>query len=192
MLDIPKEWQFLLTAIQKQDPKAIIAGGCLRDLWCGKPHKDVDIFVFQPVNLEKMGVKSVPEEEINKSYKEQIGVRNIIGASEHDYLGHLINMIWCANDDHTPLQFIESFDFGICQIAWTGTELITSPAFLWDFKYGIFTMTHGRSYEKSKQRYERINQRYDWPMHMSDTALVEAYRAKWKIPEPKQHVSTTA
>jgi hypothetical protein len=44
-MKIPADWQAVLQKIQTVYPSAIIAGGALRDLYHGKPVKDVDIFI---------------------------------------------------------------------------------------------------------------------------------------------------
>ena len=59
---------------------------------------------------------------------------------------------------------LESFDFGICQIGYDGQNLFVTSAFLWDFKYGVFTMRHTDRRDRSLSRYARINRRYNWPL----------------------------
>ena len=99
---------------------------------------------------------------------------------EYEYRDEVINLIYCRAPYILP--FIEDFDFGICQIAFDGQEIITSQAFLWDVKHSVFTLRHGLSYEKSKERYERISQRYPgWQMKLSDKAVVEATKIKGGI-----------
>ena len=178
--DIPSHWRKFLAKAQEEDPKALLAGGCIRDTWCGKHHKDLDLFVTKQISysgeLDKdyMGNwKSRITESGLREYKEC--TKSIRGVTEGKWNGEDINIVtftpWSS-----PAEMLEEFDFGICQIAYDGKEIITTPAFHWDYKHGVFTMMHGRRYEKSKGRFERINQRYGWKMAMSDKALVDAIK----------------
>jgi hypothetical protein len=166
--DIPLHWRKLLDHVQKDDPKAILAGGCLRDTW--------DVYDSCYIRAKRIGESGLRE------YK---GSMNSIRAvDEGKWNGEDVNVVECKPWP-SPAEMLEEFDFGICQIAFDGKEIITTPAFHWDYKHGLFTMVHGRRYEKSKERFERINQRYGWKMAMSDRALVDAIKIKWKITQKK-------
>lgn len=44
MTTIPASWQRLIDEAREHDPDAIIAGGAIRDLICGRKPKDIDLF----------------------------------------------------------------------------------------------------------------------------------------------------
>ncbi len=48
-VEVPESWKVELEAVRKFCPSAIIAGGCLRDLYCGKEPKDIDFFALPPM-----------------------------------------------------------------------------------------------------------------------------------------------
>lgn len=156
-IEIPDQWCNDLVDLQKRDPSSVIAGGALRDLYCSKAPKDVDFFTKEmpdwkmPVGsgIDYVGMQYV---DVIVTYLRQPLPYNVIRVTGCD----------------STAQLIESFDFGICQIAFDGKQIIKSQAFLWDLKYGRFTLRHTDRIERSKTRYERINQRYNWPMEIAD------------------------
>jgi hypothetical protein len=82
----------------------------------------------------------------------------------------------------TLLKLLETFDFGINQIAYDGKSVIRTRAFDWDFKYGVFTLQYGKTWEKAKERHARISQRYQgWQFRWTEKALIEAYKVKFGI-----------
>jgi hypothetical protein len=195
--DIPLVWRNCLSQFQQSDPTAILAGGSLRDAYCGKIHKDLDFFLTDDIHPSKIvddyfpavyGVsarrmKHLPlfPREISTArdaYRNVKYVKSVYELSWHDLN---INVIVCEKYPSIT-EFLESFDFGICQIAYDGKQVICTNAFYWDFKYKLFTMMHGTSFEKSKERFARISKRYEgWQMAMSDVAVVEATKLKFGI-----------
>lgn len=98
----PLEWR-----LRARVYRGVIAGGCLRDLYLGRPIKDVDIFVAAPdMRARKEGIFEI----IDKPFRD-------------------------AND------LIESFDIGLCQIAYDlEAGYITSPTFWRDVEDKTLTV----------------------------------------------------
>jgi hypothetical protein len=156
-LQIPQEWKDELAKLREVCPSAIIAGGCLRDLYCGRAPKDIDFFALPPE-------REMPFPWVGSDMDYE-GMEYVLAVlTRHDKAPPL-NLIFYDGADSVN-ELLESFDFGLCQIAFDGFNTLVTPAFLWDFKYGVFTMRHTDRIERSKLRYERINQRYGWPLHI--------------------------
>lgn len=150
-ISIPIEWTNLLIKFQQTDPSAMIAGGALRDLSLGRAPKDLDIFTIHTPDVENLGSSEMDYEGMQ--YVEAV----VTFTTDLDIP---INIII-----HTPISnqaMLESFDFGLCQIGYNGKEIIKTPAYDWDLKYGVFTMRHTDRYSRSIKRYARWLDRYDW------------------------------
>lgn len=187
MFTVPAGWQKILSRVQQKDRTAVLAGGCLRDLWCGKPHRDLDIFVSKDFQFGT----DVRSRSTHPAYQSQLR-NHIISVYVADYMGQEVNVIHVrGNLLLEPIRLIRNFDYGICQIAWDGKEFITTPAFQTDYKYKRFTMVDGRSYERSKARWEtKLRMRYiGWQMIMSEKAVAQATRIKFGIQEKREHES---
>lgn len=154
-LQIPREWLSYLQEIRRYCPSAIIAGGALRDLYCGKEVKDIDFFALPPSDVLPL--------EWSGSDMDYEGMKYVVAVltrRKDDVMQNLI--LYDAAESVNEL--LSSFDFGICQIGFDGFNTLVTSAFLWDFKHGVFTMRHTDRIDRSKLRYERINQRYGWPL----------------------------
>lgn len=154
--DIPQEWRVLLAELQQNDPTAVLAGGAIRDLYCGVSPKDLDFFTKW--NKDLIFFQSLPiirSSDIN--YEGMMFVDAIVSIDK----GPLPINIIIGSGYNTTTELIETFDFGICQIAFDGKNIIKTPAFDWDFKYGLFTLRMTlRQNKRSLQRFERISPRY--------------------------------
>lgn len=187
--DVPMVWRNMLSHIQQQDSKAILAGGAMRDLWCGKIHKDLDFFTTRIINVPfdtewRGGYKEQARRKETSTARDAYkGAKYILNVDTMVWHGLDINIIYCAAPCNT-LDLISSFDFGICQIAYDGKQIITTEAFHHDVSYQMFTMVHGKRYEKSKERFARISQRYQgWTLAVSEKAVVDATKVKFGIKE---------
>lgn len=170
--EIPQHWQETLLQLQRQDPTTIIAGGAIRDLFCGRPVKDVDFFCTNHSTYiqGKIGMQST------KDYEGMQYIQGIL-----DFPDEVPPMSLIFHDCPDPLKLIESFDFGICQIGWTGTELIKTSAFDWDFKHGVMTLRRGDRYERALERYNRISKKYDWPLAVGEGVVIEKQKDKMEL-----------
>lgn len=199
MTIIPASWQRLIDEAREHDPHAIIAGGAIRDLICGRKPKDIDLFTLHgtaPAGL--LG----PSVHISGYNNDSCGPYTIEGIyqirkKDVEYPIQLIKL------DHAidPLELIESFDFGICMAAYDGKEIIRSRHFDEDAEKHIFTLRHCRDKAAAEKRYQRISKRYidypsgpfgswfhsgiRWPMMLSGKArldlMLQAFEAKGKL-----------
>jgi hypothetical protein len=149
-LIIPDEWCRKLNELQELDPEAILAGGAIRDLYCGVKVKDLDFFTTH--------IPSWPKQK---------------GESDIDYEGmQYVNAVLSFNwelplnviliNKVSNLDLLHSFDFGLCQIGFDGKSIIKTDAFLWDFKYNLMTLRHTERYPRSIRRYCRWSDRYNF------------------------------
>jgi len=151
-IEIPDVWIEALKECQSIDPTAIIAGGCLRDLYFGKEPKDVDIFTGQLPGWKL-------EDENCFDYEGMQYVLCVADAIKNNVHYNLIVV-----EPVSAEELIITFDLGFCQIAFDGEKLIKSPAFLWDAKYNLITLRHIDRYTRSIRRYARINERYNFDL----------------------------
>lgn len=140
--ELPDELVNVLKEVQVYDPKAILAGGCLRDIFYGRPYKDVDIFTRVMPDWEGMTSSGMDYE----------GMKYVQAVAEIRRDDAVINLILVeANTENWPL--IESFDFGFCQIGFDGTQLMKTPGFEGDYKHGRITLYYIDRYPRSIRRY---------------------------------------
>lgn len=204
MFKPPAEWVELLDELNKKEKMhAVIAGGAVRDLYCGRQPKDIDIFVCVDEGSPSLiGAKLSNQNFYSWTMQGEgspeydaaaTGTRFILNAWEIKRPRGLWPYIWPFGGYKTPLNLIycakwpsvhellDGFDFGLCQAAYDGKNFITTEAFMLDYKNQHFTMTHGRNFKKSMQRYERISQRYQgWPLRLSGRAWLERVQEKAK------------
>ncbi len=95
----------------------------------------------------------------------------VLGVVSYDKGPLPINLIHC-DPWKTTEEFLASFDFGINQIGFDGVDIVATPAFHWDYKYGLFTLRHGDRYPRSLERFDRINKRYNWKMAIGEGVIV--------------------
>lgn len=149
-IDIPDEWTTMLLDLRIRDSKAIIAGGAIRDLFCGHQPKDLDFFTSVVPNWPN-------QQEAEMDYE---GMQYVQGVISYNKQGPIpINVVIVEPIENMAL--LESFDFGLCQIGFDNTNILKTQAFDWDFKHSLFTLRHIDRYPRSIRRYARINQRYD-------------------------------
>ena len=149
-IEIPNEWCEILAETQKHDPKAIIGGGAIRDKFIGHEPKDLDLFVFSPPSIPDFGMS-----ELGFDYE---GMKYVLSVNKYSTNPLPINVIGIEKNVEV-IGLLNSFDFGICQIAFDGKRIIRTPAFDWDFKHSIMTMYHVDRYSRSIDRYCRIGRR---------------------------------
>lgn len=211
MTTIPASWQRLIDEAREHDPHAIIAGGAIRDLICGRKPKDIDIFMKETSKLlcgASGGVHLTGGWATTGDYStthcqifEITGVYN----RQVEGLSQEIQYIQLKRDID-PLPLIEEFDFGICMAAYDGKEIIRSRHFEEDYRDHIFTLRHCRDMEAAKRRWLRITKRYRdpafglipslswfgsrWPMVLSGKArldiMLQRLEAKGKLVPDKR------
>lgn len=168
---IPQGWRTILADIQRVAPVSIIAGGALRDLIHEVEPKDIDIFV------------SAGEDTIENRLLEIEWALNTHGYERHraHVMGYIsggevtksvefrgpegmipVNVI-VTPAPRLDLDWIERFDFTVCQIAFDGERVFSTHACDADHRAKVFRFTREDDMERSQMRVERIMQRYpDW------------------------------
>jgi hypothetical protein len=163
---------------------AIIAGGFVRDLISGLPHRDVDLYLssgeaqIAAMRLcgegldEDAWVLQTSSEYQHQSieYQDEKQVLPIV-AKEHPLLfgdGQPLNLIGIMQSagKQTGELIVARFNFGICQ-AWIDKDRIgTTKEFNEDFRGKKITLLRtdwGR--EASERQYRKLYQKYPWPLH---------------------------
>ena len=190
----PKEWDELIEEMRAHhNLNAIIAGGVVRDYLCGRPPKDIDVWVTPVMGDPYSGVPNYYPSKAKKAAR-LIGKQQYINCRNGDGFVHAVweikrkrsfldlikfkkpklplNIMDC--EPCTPIELISTFDFGLCQAAWDGKELIYTEAFYKDFINQTFTLFPTRDKAKSTERYERFAKRYhNWPLVKSGGILRE-------------------
>lgn len=132
-LTIPDSWVDLLKQLQKDDPTAVLAGGAIRDLYCARrPVKDLDFFI-----KAGEGFSQFRPQPSQSDYKGMEFVKAILWYPSAIPLP--CNVI-CGDGYNSTLQLLESFDYGLCQIAFDGLNIIRTHAFDWDYKHAVMTL----------------------------------------------------
>lgn len=179
-LPIPLRWLEVLYKVQQVFPPAVMAGGCLRDLWNNIQPKDVDIFV--PVHKVSStmnflyGIALTSEEHPVEAYEEKLlamfpdavlVAKNMYGRGNAE-LERTIFSVW-----HIQVHGIEydvifiadtvditTFDINICQIACDGTDLLYTDAFVNGVaKKELRVMNINRT-DRNMKRIERMKLKY--------------------------------
>lgn len=166
-LVIPAEWKKVLHSVQELFPQAVIAGGALRDLWHGKPAKDVDIFI--PIKEDG----GLYEDEILSidPYAEKIA------ASVYGQAGNAatpgfrnIYVIWrltiegviyeCIFIEDRGEDVIDVFDLSIAQIAFDGNSVRTTANFNRTIFDKVIRVCNVNRSDRQTKRMERVLSKY--------------------------------
>lgn len=157
-LTIPDKWVELLKQLQVEDPSAVLAGGAIRDLYLRKkPIKDLDFFVKKPLGFPQF--KNQPPEKCYEGSTPY--VQDIYYYPDAAPLP--INVVVGYGYEST-YQLIETFDFGLCQIAFDGNRIIKTWQFEQDHYRQVMTLylgeRQGHRREASIARFERWRDKY--------------------------------
>lgn len=169
---IPRAWVTELAWLESRDLRGFIAGGAVRDLILGRPHKDVDIWL----TADKADIASAVAVEDGWRTVCEGGyvITDLLAIYEYERGGETFNVIVCRFD--TQDQIVGRFDFGIsravikrlpCPIG-GGTypvecDLQLYPEFLEDMTRKVFKVRHDNGAKRTAKRWERFQERYpDW------------------------------
>lgn len=165
--DIPLAWQKELADLRAVCPTAVLAGGALRDLDNGREVKDLDIFIramserealcaIELLNASGFHVEHQPSDLT--SYPEDqnlevVLIANVVGSDETPPV-QLIFTNWDTD------RIVERFDYGICRVAFDGTNLVVSDDYIDDREAQVFRLRRDRptaiSMRGSIHRYARL------------------------------------
>jgi hypothetical protein len=162
-MQIPELWTKYLSEVQEIFPQAVIAGGCLRDLYCGldiSNVKDVDIFLPNPSDADIAKLSERYAGQLKRDLKGSYGnlcnsdIAGILTICSHR--GPDIEVIGL----NLPVEQIPGrFDIGICQIWYDGKDIHTTEAFKSDVENKTFTLLRSDNYEqfaRSRSRCEKF------------------------------------
>lgn len=120
-------------------PNALIGGGAPRDVFLGGPIKDIDVFV--QCSPKSFGALCG---ELAAHLGGTIETSNqYVHAPSYNIqapgIAQELNVVW---RDCSPLMDVGDYDFGICQIAVSDTELFKTAAFMRDVADNTVTYMH--------------------------------------------------
>lgn len=179
--DIPSAWRQALAAVQKVEPRAILAGGALRDLISGVKHVDLDIFV-PACRLEKAmdiesGIVEQKDLELDGDELNEVDIRKyrewcgglLISVSNYKGFGETVQVV-ALDADSVSLSdnsftdvVLDRMDFGACRIAFDGKTVTARPEAMSDIRNGTFTLMmakNGAALLRSVERFKRWEDRY--------------------------------
>lgn len=181
--DIPVEWRDLLYQVQTVDPKAIIGGGCLRDLdrerqlneLAGTPvhitPKDIDVFVHdQLYEIRHVLTATYGRfESETVTAEESAAADTTVAEQQHWNIPRLpqINILRC-DFAILPIERFARFDYGLCQVIFDGQRLMFTDAYMTDREDKTFTLlryTNGFAHKNSLERFERFQSRPEYSGH---------------------------
>lgn len=174
MIEKPDKIGELLHRLESAGIRAAVSGGWLRDVYCGKTPKDIDVFVdfmgrethallASSVLIDITGLPVSVESTLGM-YKEG-EVARIFSAGE---MGGVPVQIIELHEGLNPKTRWKHNDFGICQIAMfiddAGRLTIEkTPAFIRDAMEQTFTLVHcenEQEHARSMRRWERLREKY--------------------------------
>lgn len=162
------EARSMITGLRVMFPGAIIAGGYLRDIFFGKPPKDVDVFVPKLAEDNPFVVcgSLVPECAGQYMHAEEVGM---VFKTPWTVDGLPVQIIEMA-EGLDPAERVALHDFDFCQV-WTDgwavhglgkLELVEATR--------TVTLAHcedGAQFARSMRRWERLSQRYpEFTLHV--------------------------
>lgn len=164
------EWKAVLREVQKIDPYALIAGGCLRDIVHNVPIKDIDIFVT-PMSLSRWGQcclavqEHYPTLSNDDDFDDSTATAPIECETGHMYYRRKdpipINMILLKT--LRPVEYAPRFDWGLCQIYYDGNTVTRLSPFNQDSANKTLTLcrwTDLEGVQYSYGRFERLLKKY--------------------------------
>ncbi len=158
-LSIPDDWVTLLKQLQEKDPSAVLAGGAIRDIYCArKPVHDLDFFVKAGTNA---GFSQFRAQGSQTDYQ---GMTYVEGIQWYPSALPLPCNVITGSGYDSVYQLLETFDYGLCQIAFDGMDIIRTGRFDWDYKHGVMTLRltarQGDRRDLSLARFERWREKY--------------------------------
>jgi hypothetical protein len=189
--DIPAWINTPFNLIRSRFPEAVVSGGALRDLMHRVPVKDVDVFIeLQDRDVLATLRELFPNRPMFDTFTAAgdipfvvSPVSTIVPEAICDYrawaaVKGLHGVYSIDNENHPPIQVIvlasvpgpgelaSRNDFGLCQIAYDGTNIFVTGAFLADVRNARFTYTglpDAESIKRSVKRATRLREKF--PLH---------------------------
>lgn len=135
-------------------PNALIGGGAVRDTFLGASVKDIDVFVqCSPSKFGEMcddlaaHLEGTIESSQEYVHAPSYNIR-VPGFTQE------LNVVW---RDCSPLMDVGDYDFGICQIALSDTEMFKTAAFMKDVANNTVTYMHAGKVREGWHRKSSAN-----------------------------------
>lgn len=142
---------------------ATIAGGYLRDSYYRVPHKDIDIFTSSDLDVEKLKktFSGWTVEELDSDEDEK-----------YDAMSSEFSVVNLTHPNYDPIQImrsdtynsvssvLEKFDFGFCQIAFDGCNVLVTDAFWSDAANNTATFVLNGKRSSYTKHEERLRAKY--------------------------------
>lgn len=172
-----------LTAVQKNiDDRAVIAGGCLRDMLLGVKPKDVDIWVYNnipPIDPESLGIEAEGFELVRSVWTSRS--LSMIMVTTVIWKGVTFDIIRLRDPN---IAAVDRFDFGINQVWYDGKHIHTTDAF--DMDEMCNTLTYLNTAENYlrldriiKDRIPRMLEKFP---HRKVCGLIQNEDSVWELP----------
>lgn len=167
---IPQVWADMLHKVQGELPSAVIAGGALRDLWHGKPIKDVDIFI--PMQADEVDLEAIERKVLAIYPYSELVLTSMYGQKDDVATPGFRNIfaIWRMTVDDVIYELIfiedmgenmiEVFDISICQIAFDGHEIHITDEFYRSVKDGVIRVCNTNRADRQVKRLRRVMDKY--------------------------------
>lgn len=163
--DVPAAWISALRLVQHMFPRAVLAGGALRDFDHGIKAKDLDIFIDTP---DEGGV--IHLERAQRILSDNNLKGSVVDATVYaEWFGHetpLAGVIDLELPRTLPVQLVfgrfnpdtifERFDFGLNQIMFDGKVIKKTVAYNHDFRERFFRMVTNGGDNQFMRRVERF------------------------------------
>lgn len=177
---IPAIWRQDVHNLQAQGIRAVLAGGAMRDLYCGRQPKDIDIFILgdngRHINDIMLTLGGSWESKTYNQFSRGYKIDYVIERTDFTP----IQVIGVGVE--TTEDLIKEFDYGLCQIAYDGTHIVHTAAFRRDFQDGTLTLTNVHAYDRALERYATWTEhKYKgWPFVPTGIVLREQLIRKLK------------
>lgn len=152
-----------LESVQSVFPGAILAGGYLRDVLCGRAPRDIDIFVpYMAMDLKRaiaLGILRAERMTGAAEYMERTEVCDIWDLADCELPIQIIML----SPGWNPIERAKNHDFGICQVWMSGAAVEYTEAFVADVASNTFTLVACETeieYRRSMRRWTRLQEKY--------------------------------
>lgn len=168
-MPIPAEWSQVLCSVKEHFPRAIIAGGALRDLWHNKPAKDVDIFIpvqepiaddlyeIQMLQLDPYAEKIAASLYGQSGNAATPGFRNIYCIWRLNINGVIYEIIFIEDRGEN---IIDVFDLSIAQIGYNGYDVEYTENFKRTVEDKVIRVCNVNRSDRQTKRMERVLSKY--------------------------------
>lgn len=182
----PALWDAIM-AVVGTHWQPVVAGGAVRDFYLRQEPKDIDVFVpatctedFTSI-IDSMDV-SLAHGTIISNFANPSAVseyeageaNEVFGVWEGEIIGVPVNIVGRKSLGYGPVSLVETFDFGINQVAYdTDGQVQSSVLYEHDIAAKTFTLWHNRTYAQSLERFDRINERHGDAYRLVDPFITE-------------------